>query len=298
MSRRDSRIYDISKERLETLIAYSGSSFSVISEATGIPRTTLHRYAGKLGLGGILRNRKYDFDESYFADIDTEQKAYWLGFISADGCVTNNSMKLAIGLGDIGHLYKIKIDIRSSHPVKIADNGHTGIAVLNISSMSMRRDLIKHGVVPAKSLIIEPCKSIPVDLSSHYWRGVFDGDGSIYPVNRETAILTGNSIRWGICLVGSAGMILGWSRFACPDLDRGPSIAQHGNVWRADFRSFDSVHQVLNKMYGKATVFLDRKMSLYRNISVEEKTSHHKRCDSLGRGRFCQTVLKPRCTVT
>ena len=35
--------------------------------------------------------RKYYFNEKFFDEIDTIEKAYWLGFICADGSVTNSS---------------------------------------------------------------------------------------------------------------------------------------------------------------------------------------------------------------
>lgn len=35
--------------------------------------------------------RKHFFNERYFENIDTEEKAYWLGFISADGCISKPS---------------------------------------------------------------------------------------------------------------------------------------------------------------------------------------------------------------
>src|SRR5712692_8683456 len=33
-------------------------------------------------------NKRQTCNERYFRVIDTEEKAYWLGFITADGCIT------------------------------------------------------------------------------------------------------------------------------------------------------------------------------------------------------------------
>ena len=42
---------------------------------------------------------KYKYDINYFEVIDTEEKAYWLGFIYADGCISNdNKQQLIIEL--------------------------------------------------------------------------------------------------------------------------------------------------------------------------------------------------------
>ena len=36
--------------------------------------------------GEILR--KYNVNHDFFESINTEERAYWLGFISADGCIS------------------------------------------------------------------------------------------------------------------------------------------------------------------------------------------------------------------
>ena len=49
---------------------------------------------------------KYSFDRNYFKEINTEEKAYWLGFIAADGCVSAkmNSIRVDLKSADVGHL--------------------------------------------------------------------------------------------------------------------------------------------------------------------------------------------------
>ena len=56
------------------------------------------------------------FDEHSFDVIDTEEKAYWLGFLYADGNVSNTKNEVGITLqsSDIKHLYKFKTFLKSS----------------------------------------------------------------------------------------------------------------------------------------------------------------------------------------
>jgi hypothetical protein len=59
---------------------------------------------------------KYKFNENFFKDIDTENKAYWLGFLYADGCILDmklgdgtkvpQTVQISISIDDIEILYK------------------------------------------------------------------------------------------------------------------------------------------------------------------------------------------------
>ena len=48
------------------------------------------------------------FNEHIFDIIDTEEKAYWLGFIYADGCISlkTNAFEISLKYDDINHLNK------------------------------------------------------------------------------------------------------------------------------------------------------------------------------------------------
>lgn len=72
---------------------------------------------------GARRGKKYTFNEDFFNSIDTEEKAYWLGFIVADGCVhkdKNNNYRLSIGLHDkdITHLHKFIVSLSGDNGLK------------------------------------------------------------------------------------------------------------------------------------------------------------------------------------
>lgn len=57
-----------------------------------------------------LKKSKYTYNSNYFNVIDTPEKAYWLGFIAADGCVSINSktnsgeLTIKLQISDNDHL--------------------------------------------------------------------------------------------------------------------------------------------------------------------------------------------------
>lgn len=137
--------------------------------------------------------KKYLFNESFFEIIDNEYKAYWLGFIAADGSVDEKRNSLQIGLAekDKIHLEKFKRDLESSHPIftryrKYNDNlksftPKTGCYFSHITLISskMTHDLVHLGMCSRKTFTMKPPR-ISSNIMIHYWRGLFDGDGYCY----------------------------------------------------------------------------------------------------------------------
>ena len=70
---------------------------------------------------------KYSYDSNFFEKIDSEAKAYWLGFLYADGYIHRNykngkiksmSLELSLKSEDRAHLENFLRDIRSNVPIK------------------------------------------------------------------------------------------------------------------------------------------------------------------------------------
>ena len=119
--------------------------------------------------------RKYNVNESIFETIDSENKAYWLGFIVADGNVCNRSLSFEISNTDREHLFKFRDFMGSEHPIKYS---RKDCSTISICSVKIRDDLAKYGVVPNKTLLTYT-PEIDDILLPHFYRGVFDGDGWI-----------------------------------------------------------------------------------------------------------------------
>ena len=79
--------------------------------------------------------------DDYFEIIDTEEKAYWLGFLYADGCVARKgnyyTIKIDQALYDYEHVLKFKEAINSTYPVKIYNDTESGHARIIVGSKKM-----------------------------------------------------------------------------------------------------------------------------------------------------------------
>lgn len=129
--------------------------------------------------------KKYTCNENYFENIDTPDKAYWLGFIAADGNISRSNLHIGIHKMDVDHLEKFKKDINATNPVKIkkyiSKEKHSYIARIDLYSKKIVDDLKHHGLYPNKTHTLSwdnITKNIPDNFIIDFVRGFFDGDGS------------------------------------------------------------------------------------------------------------------------
>lgn len=129
--------------------------------------------------------------------INTEKKAYILGFLAADGGMFWGAgavcCRLTLKLSEKDHEHVVKLrDIISPSsrvrtykrpkPKREINKFRSEFYVsseFSIAHNKLSKDLIRHGIVPRKTYILESPKYIPSHLIRHWVRGYFDGDGSI-----------------------------------------------------------------------------------------------------------------------
>lgn len=174
------KLRDYSALKLEVFKLFEdGYKCKEIATMLTLDRHNVGRWLRKEGYEYSKVN-KANIDSSIFDIIDTEEKAYWLGFLFADGYVSKNTeFELALGLKDVSHLYKFKRFLKFDGRVYI-DN-KIGRCRLSFGDPQIVNNLKQKGCVNKKSLILEfPTEeSVPSNLISHFIRGYFDGDGSI-----------------------------------------------------------------------------------------------------------------------
>lgn len=130
--------------------------------------------------------RTYELDEFYFENIDTEDKAYTLGLLYADGCNHIKSACVSLSLQECDReiLETIKKNIKTNRPLlKLKATTDRYINTnssyrLSINSKKISSDLLKYGMMGNKTFKLE-FPELRNDLIRHFIRGYFDGDGCI-----------------------------------------------------------------------------------------------------------------------
>lgn len=257
---------------------YVNNNVSVIDCAKKfkIGKNTLRAYLKEHNLIKNAKNYQKDisYDEKFFDNIDTEEKAYWLGFIMADGYTRlnkkNNPAQTSIEINkkDIEILNAFKNSVKSNHIIRERSRrtitGKTSeLCSITISSQHFTSKLISYGVIPNKTyigFINEEIFNDNEELIFHYLRGYSDGDGTINK-NRGSYVFK---------LVIKSESILNtikkWIKKYC-NID--PKITlwedKLGSAYRLSIQNKKEYFIFLDKLYKNANIYLDRKYQIYLN---------------------------------
>lgn len=200
--------------------------------------------------------RKYQFNESRFAQLESAEEVYWLGFLLADGNVQPRSLRVELSNKDRDHLEKFKSFMSTEAPIK---NTCKDCCKLLVCSTVLVQHLAKYGIVPNKSNVTYTPNQIPSSLLGHFFRGVFDGDGWVtqrynkYTTNYEISFSSGSSQfineiwDW---ITSKVGRRCGYL------VDRKRDNQQ---VFQLQFGGNNIFQQIVNILYDGADVVLDRK---------------------------------------
>lgn len=194
----------------------------------------------------------YKYQKDYFKNIDTEEKAYWAGFIAADGNIRKDFLKMRIELNiqDKKHLEKFRENLNSDVPIKesIRQNNHSCYIDINCKELCL--DLVRLGIVPNKSLILNiDFKLIPNHLVPSFIRGYFDGDGSINFYDKR------GYLEYELSFIGTEIFLEKVLFF----LQKKKKLFSCGNNFRFCLKSKKDISEVLKYFYNNPIIFLDRK---------------------------------------
>ena len=244
---------------------------------------TVKRILKGAGMSVIFgKARKYTSDSHFFDEINSEEKAYWLGFLYADGCVTKGGVNLLLKWDDceVEHLKKYKKSLASNSKIelrheKIRDKEKNVIRIqhtakVRINDHRLMEQLIDKGCVPRKTFILKfpNEKIVPSRLIRHFIRGYFDGDGSIWKLKDN------KYQKWGLRILGTMSIAegikrefdaLGVTSFINPHPSQG--------IFGVDVHSFLSLNKVKNYFYDDATIFLQRKYDKFQLLPFREYNS-------------------------
>lgn len=251
------------------LLYASGLNSAIVGNEFGISHTLVLKIIEKysdLDHSRVFRIRKYkDTKQDYFDNIDTEEKAYFLGLLFADGC--NSTVGISIGLQekDKHIIEKWRDAVSPSQPIvfiKKRELSHQNQYGIAIYSKSLCKQAALIGLIPRKSLILEwPQWLTDPELQRHFIRDYFDGDGSL---------TVGNNIdyqhQWSV--VSTLDFCIGVDKIINSHLDVHFWYELHANGITRKLATGGNrqVLRLCNWLYRDATVYLHRKYDRYQEL--------------------------------
>ena len=260
---------DVDKQLIE--LAALRKTGKQISSILNMDYSAVHKKLRKLSIHLPNYHNQLKFNNLVFDTIDTEEKAYWLGFLYADGYVSSskNAVELSLKESDKEHLEKFRGFLKCTEELTVK----TGKASCNGKEFKRARlclynkhfhdTLVNLGCIPNKSLVLQfPSLNIfsKENLVIPFIRGYVDGDGCLSFTR---------SGRLAIQVIGTREFLDGILKI----------FPQFGTKKKKDSRHLDSntyaiscccnkADYVTDILYNNAIIYLDRKYERYKKFAV------------------------------
>lgn len=198
----------------------------------------------------------YTLNEHYFDLIDTQEKAYIIGLLAADGCVCRNTITLALQESDKHILEEINCLLGSNRKLRLLKPEiGKNMFYLTITNKYMASKLKKLGIIENKSLKLSFPECIDNILLPHFLRGLLDGDGHI------------GKTRYDVCYTGTKMLLFEIIERLNKIFDFHFYIREehchNGITYSMELYRQQECIDFLNYIYQDATIFLKRKYDIY-----------------------------------
>ena len=267
-----------------------GTKVSDIAKDFGVTNSTiytrLNRRYGPLGKERAVNKRKYTVDESFFEIIDTQEKAYIMGWFYSDGSnsVSPNIAKIDVAEDSVDILIKIREVIGSNAriiPMKNSANSYAGenaqmLYRLGIYNKKVSKQIAALGICGNVTYTRTWPEWLSEDLEPHFIRGLIDGDGCI-SISKKKGFLIGY---WG-----TAMMCDGLSKVLTKvGVDHKHKIDKKGHHFIRITKQSDCL-KFADYIYKDSTIYLNRKHDKYLEIKTlmdnKEKEKRARKLKSL-----------------
>lgn len=207
--------------------------------------------------------------ENYFENIDSEEKAYYLGFMITDGNVFKTKHKN-------GQYYvSITQDEKDDYILtrflecvgsnrQLSHDGR-GCCTASIASKKMAYDLSKYGILPNKTLISE-LPLIDEKYMRHMIRGILDGDGSVIAHHIKNKFTGVERYLYAISFCGSRVLMNQLSDYISETLCISRKLVytySDRNLSEVKWVNIFEMFELGMYLYSGATIFLHHKCDIF-----------------------------------
>jgi len=264
------------------LLDWNDLTVEEIAKKYKVSKSTIYNVLKKKNVSPLLGSSlRAKVNENYFSKIDTEDKAYFLGFLYADGCVeekkSNTTIKYRVTLKlvekDACIIEEFKKYLNFEGNINTTTRSKSAKAFwncdksLSIRSPKLGKDLIDKGCMVAKTHILKfPTKNqVPKHLQHHFIRGYFDGDGSVFISNekhwRNKKVYPIIHSRF----IGTSDMMNNITNIlSLPNtVIKQPKSLKNSNIFTIEIKRNPRCKSLYKYLYKDSTIFLKRKKDIF-----------------------------------
>jgi len=247
----------------------AGISGPVLAARFGTTPTTIysHRDKNRLPARRVCDyNYEEDCNHNHFDLIDTPDKAYWLGMLVADGCITNeHEVMLSLHSRDVYLVERFRTTLGSQakisyqEQVKSINGGKpftATCAAVRVRSRRLCAALARHSILPGKTRDPRMVIGVPPEFEGDFWRGAVDGDGWLAWGH------SAERIQFIVGFTGGMPLVQAFQRFCQRHCPTRAGIHPNHSVFRfvvTDWFAWD----IANLMYKDSGLHLPRKYDVF-----------------------------------
>lgn len=206
-------------------------------------------------------HKKYEINDNYFNKINSEDKAYFLGLLFADGYndTKNNVASITLQSIDVDILNIFNYKLNSNKPLR-NDRNYLRLVIEN---KKISNDLNKLGCVQAKTHKLKYPK-LKLKYMRHFIRGYFDGDGCI--------TWSKNKLIPQFSIVGNEPFLIEIQNILIKNLGLSKTkfIKRHkerdNNITSLVYGSYGNCIKLYHYLYDDSNYFFDRKKNKFIEI--------------------------------
>lgn len=250
-----------------------GKTIKEMSKILNVSVSTINRRCKELSLSVPNHHNALKFDNTVFDYIDSEEKAYWLGFLYADGNVhsSSNIVSLSLKGDDVEHLQKFRQFLKAAASVKMGkiqvNNKEYKICKFSVCDKHFKQQLASLGCVPKKSLILQ-FPSLDVfqrkELVYDFIRGYIDGDG---------CLTFSKNGRLQLSIAGTKEFLNGILSIFPNKFSMYKPKNVKNNIWILS-NCGANADDVTYTLYAKATMFLQRKYDRFAVLNRKVQNNY------------------------
>ena len=222
----------------------------------------------------ITKSRKYfegrGYHRDYFCNIDTEEKAYILGFLWGDGSYipSKRTIALVVAVKDESHLRRMATCIGLEPDQVRTHTSHSfGDQEFDYVKIQMSHKVFFEAMqmlgFGKKVDRMQRMPPIPAHLVRHFIRGLFDADGYVYVNPRKF-----REFRQGRMEVSLRHLpaVQWWTDYLKQACGVEFKHCRDKSIYRVTLQRHDSLVAMYHYLYADSTIYLERKHSRFKSL--------------------------------